>query len=192
MDFSLQKSILSKNLKYWGIHSLINAIPSFAIAYTHDWNTAKCVIAMLLGIIIYIGFLTYFTSLTDINHFLSKPFMKRALKVGTWFRAIICLIPIPFFLFYYLFPELAHKSALAPSFTWGFDFISGLLSHEIYRNFANIIPIRGVHNFLPTTLITIMQGFFITLSLLVSGIMFSGLCSLPKLGDKVITPPIRP
>ena len=179
MNLTLHKSTFFSNLRFWSFHSTINAIPSFCIAYIHDWNTIESLIAMTIGIILFAIMWSFLVSLKDIDKFCNSSFISSSIKAGVYLRLAIIILSAPFLIGFiiYLFTEAEAFNNLAKvvGLIWVGDFFIGIASHEFYSNFREIIPIRGVHSFLPTVIITLVQGFLLMGTMLIAGMVISSI-----------------
>jgi hypothetical protein len=181
MDLSITYPTFFRNLKFWGFHTLINSIPSLVIAYLHDWNTLESFIAMSIGIILFALMLAFFTSMKDVNRVCTSGFMAKAIKAGTRFRLILFILSIPAalsLLFFFLggYESLNESLNLYTRYTgfiWIPDFVTGIISHEFYQSLRGVIPISGVHEFIPTICMTMLQGCLLMGVLITAGIIFA-------------------
>jgi len=179
----MEKIIIYKNLKFWGIHSIINAIPSFLIAYTHDWNTLESIVGMIFGIITFIGLLTFITSLANTQKLFEQHIIEAIIKAGSIARAVICIVPLPLFIITFLAGGFIYNDFSLISNISTFyiaDFFSGLFSHSLYRSCVEMLPfhITDIRGFGSTFIITILQGSILTALLVVIGIFLSPLALL--------------
>lgn len=84
---------LSRQLRYWGCHCAINALPSFimALAYMGLYKSPTAITAMLCAIVTFIVIYAIATSLssplTNQDHILSKS-MRLGAKIRSWIAAI--------------------------------------------------------------------------------------------------------
>lgn len=179
MDLSINHPTLRKNFKFWGFHTVINSIPSIFIASMHDWNNLQSYIAMALGILLFTIMLSYFMSMKDVHAICSTGFMSRALRAGTYLRFILFLIAIPSILCFVIFFFAGHEAlagfAAFSGLLWAPDFVIGIVSHSFYGELRSILPIRGIHNFIPTVILTILQGIFLMIALVSAGILLAAI-----------------
>jgi len=179
MDLSITYPTFFRNLKFWGFHTLINSIPSMSIAYLHDWNTLESFIAMSLGITLFAMMLAFFTSMKDVNRICTTGFMSQAIKAGTRFRLILFIISLPAILSLVLFFIGGYESldiyAGYTGFVWAPDFVTGIISHGFYQSLRGVIPISGIHDFIPTIFMTILQGCLLMGMLIAAGIIFAAI-----------------
>jgi hypothetical protein len=179
MDLSVTYPTFFRNLKFWGFHTLINSIPSLVIAYLHDWNTLESFIAMSVGIILFALMLAFFTSMKDVSRVCTSGFMSKAIKAGTRFRLILFILSIPAALSLLFFFLGGHESlniyTKYTGFIWIPDFVTGIISHEFYQNLRGVIPISGIHEFIPTICMTMLQGCLLMAMLIAAGIIFAAI-----------------
>lgn len=177
MDFTIHKPTFFKNLKFWSFHTAINAIPSFCIAYGHDWDTVSNMIAMCIGIILFALTWSYFISLQDIDRFSRSPLISSAIKAGVYLRLFLIILSSPMIVCYLIYvfsgEENMTSVAQASAMLWAGDFVIGIISHEFYSAFRSLTPLRGIHNFLPTIIITLVQGFLLMSAMILAGIVLS-------------------
>ena len=181
MDLTITYGTFFKNLKFWGFHSLINSTPSFILAYLHDWNTLESFIAMGLGILLFAFMLTFFMSMKDVNRICTTGFMSRAIKAGIYFRLFLFVMGLPAIISFivYFIGGIGSLNSFSDfkGMVWAPDLISGIISHAFYHSLRDIIPIRGIHDFTPTIIITLLQGVLIMGMLIVAGIILAALGS---------------
>lgn len=181
----MQKTIIHKNLKFWGTHTTINSIPSFTLAYTHDWNTPQAIAAMLIGISLYASLLIFFFSLPSTQKLTHHPIVSATIKAGTITRKLICLLPIALIMLgsilQLIFSSYSHRS-ININDIYVADLYAGLISHNFYQSFVDILPfhISDSRLFFPTLFITLTQAFIITLILLIIGLFLSPLANLKR------------
>ncbi len=179
MDLSITYPTFFRNLKFWGFHTLINSIPSLVIAYLHDWNTLESFIAMGVGIILFALMLAFFTSMKDMNRICTTGFMAQAIKAGTRFRLILFILSLPAVLslvFFFLggYESLDNYTSYT-GFIWAPDFVTGIISHGFYQSLRGVIPISGIHEFIPTICMTMLQGCLLMGMLIAAGIIFAAI-----------------
>jgi|TARA_B110000908_G_scaffold92129_1_gene109192 hypothetical protein len=179
MDLSITYPTFFRNLKFWGFHTLINSIPSLVIAYLHDWNTLESFIAMGVGITLFALMLAFFTSMKDMNRICTTGFMAQAIKAGTRFRLILFILSLPAVLSLVFFFLGGHESldnyTSYTGFIWAPDFVTGIISHGFYQSLRGVIPISGIHEFIPTICMTILQGCLLMGMLIAAGIIFAAI-----------------
>jgi hypothetical protein len=179
MDLSITYPTFFRNLKFWGFHTLINSIPSLVIAYLHDWNTLESFIAMGVGIALFALMLAFFTSMKDMNRICTTGFMAQAIKAGTRFRLILFILSLPAVLSLVFFFLGGHESldnyTSYTGFIWAPDFVTGIISHGFYQSLRGVIPISGIHEFIPTICMTMLQGCLLMGMLIAAGIIFAAI-----------------
>ena len=177
MDLSITYPTFFRNLKFWGFHTLINSIPSLFIAYLHDWNTLESGIAMGLGIIIFALMLAFFTSMKDVNKICTTGFTAAAIRAGTYFRLILFVIALPGIISLLIYFIGGNESLEAFAGYTGLlcapDFVTGIITHGFYQSLRGVIPITGIHNFIPTIFMTILQGCLLMGLMLAAGAFFA-------------------
>lgn len=179
MDLSITYPTFFRNLKFWGCHTLINSIPSLILAYLHDWNTMESFIAMGLGIFLFAMMLAFFTSMKDLNRICTTGFMAQAIRAGTWFRLILFITALPAiisFIIFFIGGNSSLKSfADYSGFIWAPDLVTGIISHGFYQSLRNVIPISGIHDFIPTIFMTLLQGCLLMGMLIAAGIILAAI-----------------
>jgi hypothetical protein len=94
---SIDFQALPRQLRYWSIHCVINALPSFVIACVHLdlWQNPDALKAMGAAVLAFILVYSLLTSirgpLTQSDHVLS-----RAIRAGAKFRMMISIFSTPF------------------------------------------------------------------------------------------------
>ena len=195
MDLSITYPTFFRNLKFWGLHALINSTPSIILAYLHDWNTVESFIAMSIGIILFALMLAFFMSMKDVHRICTSGFMSRAIKAGTYFRLFLFILGLPVilsFIFYFIGGDdsveyLAESSGMI----WMPDLITGIISHGFYHSLRSVIPIRGIHDFIPTIIMTLIQGTLLMVMLITAGIILAGIGLVIRKDTKSVTPKIN-
>lgn len=125
----------------WIVLVSLNAIVSFYLALTSDFNEIDEIIAMLVGIVIFIGIYTY--SEISIRNKGNEKWLK-ILNIGIFIRTLlVIIIPIGVYI----------------------DIILGLLVVSAVESFMKI------QGFFATLLITLLQGASLSLIVLISGII---------------------
>jgi hypothetical protein len=179
MDLSMSYPTFFRNFKFWGIHTLVNSIPSIILAYLHDWNTVESFIAMGIGIILFAFMLAFFMSMKDVHRICTTGFISQAIKAGTYFRLFLFILGLPVilaFLFYLIGGnDSVDKFGEASGMLWMPDLIKGIISHGFYNSLRNVIPIRGIHEFIPTVIMTLIQGTLLMGMLITSGVGLAGI-----------------
>ena len=149
-------------LRYWSIHCCINALPSFLIAFIYLglWKQPHSILAMILGVLIFIILYTGIT--TEIRSF-SNPdsLIYKASKVAIIFRAItafIALILVP-----------------TPFFFMTIDYFAGF--------FAGVILGFDTHNysFFETLIWTLFEGLLLSIFLFTIALVILGLMKLREI-----------
>ena len=134
---------------------------------------------MTIGIILFSIMWSFLVSLKDIDKFCNSSFISSSIKAGVYLRLALIILTSPFLIgfFIYLFTEAEAFNSLVKvlGLIWVGDFFIGIVSHEFYSNFREIIPIRGVHSFLPTVIITLVQGFLLMGTMLIAGMIISSI-----------------
>ena len=180
----MDSTLFFNNLRFWGKHTIVNATPSFILAYIHEWNSLECITAMILASILYALTLAFFTSFKGYQQVFEKQIVSAIVRAGTFLRCIICIAPIPIFLLILLIKAIfmVDDSVMRLDFLgfYGGEFYTGLFSHALYQNFISLLPfhISDVRTFLPTFTITLIQGFLLTIILIALGTAFAPLCLL--------------
>lgn len=175
----MEKTILIKNAKFWIPNTLLNSIPSFLLAYTHDWNTPSAISAMILGILIFALSLTFITSLTPAQKLTQTKVFRTTIKAGSITRLIICALPLLILIIGILEVTLTNSTTFStqPDDTplIIIDFYSGIISHAFYQECVSSLPfhITDSRLFIPTLCITLLQGCLITMTLLIAGLLLS-------------------
>lgn len=179
MDLSINHETLFKNFKFWGFHTLINSIPSVCIAYLHDWNTVESFIAMGVGIVLFALMLAFFSSMKDVNRICTTGFTAQVIRAGTYFRLILFIIALPgiiSLLIYFIGGNESLESfAQYTGILCAPDFVTGIITHGFYQSLRGVIPISGIHQFIPTVLMTILQGCFLMGLMLAAGVFFAAI-----------------
>ncbi len=67
--------------------------------------------------------------------------------------------------------KLSHYSGML----WMPDLITGIISHGFYDSMRNVIPIRGIHEFIPTVIMTLIQGVLLMSMLLIAGVFLAAI-----------------
>jgi len=163
----MNRAVFFRQLRYWTLHCLINALPSFLIAtfWLKLGKSPSAMAAMFAAILTFILLYSILTSLrgplADENHLLS-----RSLKLGAKIRLWISCLSLPLL--------LSEQSLFfTPDFWCGFLSV-GLLD-GVAKNFdpgsrsfalADSVSTNGMDNFAPVYAITMVEGFILSFILL--------------------------
>ncbi|WP_162653011.1 hypothetical protein [Lentilitoribacter sp. Alg239-R112] len=146
------------NLVKWGMLVVVCAMPSFVLVIgTHD------VLALLAGILTLILFYAFLTSTSYFIYYLdSRPFLKRLLYFAYVFKIFVALI---WTLAYFL----ADKSILVLILP---DLYAGAVA-KIGVLVALSVSEAEIHNFVPTYLMTVVEGIIVSVTVLLSALTMS-------------------
>lgn len=138
-----------KKLRFWGWFIPVCAAPSIVLAYTSDYSTPACVIAMTLGILIFILAYSYIGSLEAIQK-KNTGLFHAAYKGALITKAISA---------YLIFMPFINLFCID---TW-----AALISYNTMQSFP------GRHTeFLPTLLTVLLEGTFLTLFLFIITLIY--------------------
>ena len=161
---SFDPSVFPRQLRYWTLHCLLNALPSLGIAlgWLGLWKSPLAVVAMFTAIA---TFIVLYASLTSLSGPLTDPdhILARSLKLGARIRAWISgisLLVVPTGIFMLLTP----------------DYWCGLLSITLLNGAARFLgatgpffspaPDEATAAFLPVFATTLLEGFILSFLLL--------------------------
>lgn len=161
-----------RQLKFWGLHCTLTALPSFCIALL-AFNKAPAIAAMLCGIATFVFGYAFITS-TAIYGKVHSGLIGRSIKLGTRIRMIIALVSLP------LLVTIIGKDAqsvgdsasavfFVPDFWFGYAALIisaitlNLLSPQGYAGSSGIDAFG--EDFLLPYLTTIIEGVLISVSL---------------------------
>ncbi len=134
---------------------------------------------MGIGIILFALMLAFFMSMKDVNEYCTTGLMARAIRAGTYLRLILFFMALPgilsFVIFFYGGHESLESFASLTGFFWAPDFVMGIISHGFYQSLRGVIPVSGIHNFIPTIIMTILQGVLLMGMLIAAGVILAAI-----------------
>ena len=160
-------------LRFWGIHCSLTALPSFIIAFT-QFNSGRAVLAMVCGIATFVFGYAFLTA-TPIYGKIHTGLIGRSIKLGTRIRMIISLISLPL-----LIPIIgqniddmdgpAESMFFAPDFWFGYAAILIVFAviGAVSKGGSGVGSVDDMfgNDFLTTYAITIVEGILISGSLI--------------------------
>ena len=180
---------VSRNLKHWTFHVLANSSVSFAFAYRTDWHTKQAVIGMIAGIL---GFIALYTALWNSRSFRRRlpatNLFSRAFLYATRLRSALCLLATPTIFITFNQPASMGGFALAFEYLTFPDILSGIWAAGLIAGVGRSAWVRSLrilmggpdphqraqnmlvgdtNSLVPTFLITMAQGVFLSVILLV-------------------------
>lgn len=157
-------AVFPRQLRYWTLHCLLNALPSLGIAlgWLGLWKSPSAVMAMFAAIATFIVLYATLTSLrgpfTDPGHVLSRA-LRLGARIRAWISGLSCLV-LP----------TGIGMMLTP------DYWCGLLSIALVNGAGGLVGERGAffspdpdaatNTFLPVFSTTLLEGFILSFFLL--------------------------
>jgi len=167
---AVRTNTFPKQLRFWGIHCGLTALPSFCIAIT-TFNGPSAILAMLCGIATFVFSYALITA-TPLYGKVHTGLIGRSIKLGTRIRMIISLASLPL-----LLPLIGtgfNDSAPPESLFFAPDFWFGYAAIMISFLILNAISPQGslgsgpetwADTFLLPYFTTVIEGILISVSL---------------------------
>lgn len=178
----IEAASLLRNLRYWTFHVTLSAAPSFLLARLGKWDSLEAAIAMVAGIVVFIGLFTALYSSEAFRRFAPVDgWRRRALVWGTRVRSAYAAL----FLLGWMLPRAVAGRAfgylLLP------DLGAGILAAHGVEAVGRSTLLRSgrialagpdtaapaydaslghMNSLLPTFAITIVEGLLLTLELI--------------------------
>jgi hypothetical protein len=168
---AVRTNTLAQQLRFWGIHCGLTALPSFCIAVT-TFNGPLAILAMLCGIATFV-FAYAFITATPLYGKVHTGLIGRSIKLGTRIRMIVSLASLPLLL--PLMSSGFNDSAPPGSLFFAPDFWFGYAAILISFLILNAISTQGSlgngpeswsDTFLLPYLTTVIEGILISISLI--------------------------
>lgn len=178
----IEAASVLRNLRYWTFHVTLSAAPSFLLARLGKWDSLEAAVAMVAGIVVFIGLFTALYSSEAFRRFAPVDgWRRRALVWGTRVRSscaalsllgwVLPRYPVFRVFEYLLMPDLfagiLASSGVEALGKWGPLRAAriALAGPDAAARSHNVF-VGDLNSLLPTFAITIVEGLLLTLELI--------------------------
>jgi len=157
----IDRTQLGPQLKFWSVHVVLTAAPSFGLALM-NFNSIAAITAMLAGITTFVIGYTLLCSLTAYQKMSTASVLGRAVKIGAKIRLIISLATAPLLLSVYLQVPLLF---FAPDYWAGLAAIGIVQTISAAVSQAPVDLMGGSPHFVLTYCVVIVEGLILSFTL---------------------------
>ena len=133
----MNRSVFSRQLRYWSFHGSLNALPSFCIALSmlNLWKSPSGIAAMICGVA---TFILFYSTVTALFPALSSPsgFVAKSVRIGTRIRSSLAAFALLSILISLGMLHLGIRSGFNDvlGLGWCCDFWCGAMANGILEN----------------------------------------------------------
>jgi hypothetical protein len=173
----MNRSVFSRQLRYWSFHCSLNALPSFCIALSmlNLWKSPSGIAAMICGVA---TFILIYSTVTSLFPVLSSPsgWVATSLRIGTKIRSSLAAMAILSILISLGMLYLGFRSGFNDvlGLGWCCEFWCGAMANGILENLVRAMRPWVLQfgfgtvtvSFMKIYLTTVIEGFILSSILL--------------------------